>query len=189
MAELKVCAIKLAHIGDTEGEIVETQHRATAPALGDVIEVSADGVPVRARITRITPPAGDDGHFTIDADELSSGYLWEITRAMAQSDDCDASSGVLPAIQPKRPHLALGATLKLARQCHALARQAIERPNPDLAAARRYVKLACRAGRLVAPYLESQELRRRIVGYKPMSEEEWEKLWPLTLEASEPASE
>ena len=94
MAELKVCAIKLAHIGDTEGEIVETQHRATAPALGDVIEVSADGVPVRARITRITPPAGDDGHFTIDVDELSSGYLWEITRAMAQSDDCDASSGV-----------------------------------------------------------------------------------------------
>ena len=189
MAELKVCAINLAHIGDAEGEIVETQHRATAPAVGDVIEVSAGGGQVRARVTRITPTAGDDGHYTIDVDALSSGYLWEITRAMAQSDDCDASSGASSVIQPKRPHLALGATLKLARQCHALARQAVERPNPDLAAARRYVKLACRAGRLAAPYLESQELRRRIVGYKPMSEEEWEKLWPAISEGSEAASE
>ena len=55
MAELKVCAINLAHIGDAEGEIVETQHRATAPAVGDVIEVSAGGGQVRARVTRITP--------------------------------------------------------------------------------------------------------------------------------------
>ncbi len=189
MAELKVCAIKLVHIGDTEGEIVEMQHRAAAPAVGDVIEVSANGMRVRARVTRITPPAGDDEHFTIDVDELSSSYLWEITRAMAQSDDCDASSDAPPAIQPKRPHSALGATLELARQCHALARHAVERPNPDLAAARQFVKLASRAGRLAAPYLESQELRRRIVSYKPMSEEEWEKLWPLISEGSEAASE
>ena len=28
------------------------------------------------------------------------------------------------------------------------------------------------------PYLENEELRRRIIGYNPMSEEEWEKLWP-----------
>jgi hypothetical protein len=189
MAELKTCAMKLTRIGDAEGEIVETQHRATVPTVGDVVEVSADGAHIRARVTRISPPSGSCGLFTIDVDELSSGYLWEITAAMVQSDDCKLSSGALSAMPPKRPHLALEATLKLARQCHALARQAVERPNPDLAAAKRYVKLACRAGRLATPYLHDEELRRRIVGYKPMSEEEWEHLWPSTVEGSETVGE
>jgi hypothetical protein len=40
------------------------------------------------------------------------------------------------------------------------------------------VKLARRAGWLAFPYLENEELRRRVIGYKPMSEEEWEQLWP-----------
>jgi hypothetical protein len=31
------------------------------------------------------------------------------------------------------------------------------------------------------PYLKDEELRRRIVGYKPMSEEEWGRLWPSFL--------
>ena len=44
------------------------------------------------------------------------------------------------------------------------------------------MKAARRAGCLVAPYLQDEELLRRIVGYKPMSEEEWERLWPAHLQ-------
>jgi hypothetical protein len=96
---------------------------------------------------------------------------------MAKSDDSGPPNA--PALlRAKKPHSALEATLRLARQCHALARQALERPKPDLSAARRYVKVARRAGWLAFPYLEDEELRRRVIGYNPMSEEEWEKLWP-----------
>jgi hypothetical protein len=181
-AELKICLMKLTRIGDAEGETVETQYRATAPAVGDVIEVSVDGKPVGARVTRVSsPPPGTDGHFTIDVDELSSGYLWETFSALAQSDDGEHSSDELSSTKPTKPHSALEATLKLARQCHALTSQALDRPKPDLAAALRYMKLARRAGWLAVPYLKDEELRRRIVGYKPMSEEEWGRLWPSFL--------
>ena len=134
---------------------------------------------VRARVTHITAPAANaEGDFTIDADELSSGYLWETLIALAKSDDGGLPPNAPSLQKPKSPHAALEPTLRLARQCHALARQALERPRPDLFAARRYVKLARRAGWLAFPYLENEELRRRIIGYKPMSEEEWEQLWP-----------
>lgn len=70
MTEIKTCVMKLRRIGDAEGETVEIQRRATVPAVGDVIEVSVDGKPIRARVTRIvSPPGGPQGHFTIDVDE------------------------------------------------------------------------------------------------------------------------
>jgi hypothetical protein len=76
--ELKTCVMKLRRIGDTDGETIEIQHRATVPALGEVIEVSVGEAIVRARVTHISAPAANvPGEFTIGADELSSGYLWE----------------------------------------------------------------------------------------------------------------
>jgi hypothetical protein len=177
--ELKTCVMKLRRIGNAESETIEIQQRLTIPALGEVIEVSVGETIVRARVTHITAdPTSAEADFTIDADELSSGYLWETLIALAKSDDGGLPPNP-PALQtPKSPHSALEPTLRLARQCHALARQALERPKPDLFAARRYVKLARRAGWLAFPYLESEELRRRVIGYKPMSEQEWEQLWP-----------
>jgi hypothetical protein len=67
-------------------------------------------------------------------------------------------------------------------QLRWLYRQALDRTKPDLAVALRCVKAARRAGCLVAPYLQDEELLRRIVGYKPMSEEEWERLWQSHLQ-------
>ena len=174
--------MKLTRIGDAEGETVETQHRATIPAVGDVIDVTVGGMLVRARVIRVSPSSGAEGHFTIDVDELSSGYLLETLSALAQSDNGKVSSDELSSMKATKPHSALGATLKLARQCHALTRQALDRPKPDLAVALRYMKAARRAGCLVAPYLQDEELLQRIVGYKPMSEEEWERLWPSHLQ-------
>ena len=40
------------------------------------------------------------------------------------------------------------------------------------------MRIARRAGWLAFPFIEGEELRRRIVGYKPMSEEEWNQFWP-----------
>jgi hypothetical protein len=40
------------------------------------------------------------------------------------------------------------------------------------------MKLARRAAWLAFPYVKDEELKRRIVGYKPMSESEWEQLCP-----------
>jgi hypothetical protein len=182
-AELKICLMRLARIGDAEGETVETQHRATMPEVGDVIDVTVDGMPVRARVTRISSRSpGAEGHFMIDVDELSNGYLLETLSALAQSDDGKLSSDELSSMKSTKPHSALGATLKLARQCHALTRQVLDRPKPDLGVALRYMKAARRAGCLAAPYLQDEELLRRIVGYKPMSDEEWERLWPSHLQ-------
>jgi hypothetical protein len=130
-ADFKICVMKLTRIGDAEGETVETQHRATTPAVGDVIDVTVDGMPVRARVTRISSPSpGAEGHFTIDVDELSSGYLLETLSALAQSEDGKLSSDEFSSVKPTKPHSALGATLKLARQCHALTRQAPTGRNP-----------------------------------------------------------
>jgi hypothetical protein len=177
--QLKTCVVKLRRIGNAESEAIEIQLRVTIPVVGEVIEVSVGEATVRARVTNISAPAaGEEGNYTIDVDELSSGYLWETLIALAKSDDSGLPSNAPPLQKPKRPHQALEPTLRLARQCHALARQALERPKPDLFAARRYVKLARRAGWLAFPYLENEELRRRVVGYKPMSEEEWDQLWP-----------
>ena len=181
IAELNICVIRLTRIGNAEGEIVDTQHRVTVPAVGEVIEVALDGLTVRARVTHISSPLpGAEKCFTIAVDELSSGYLLETLSALAQSADGRLSSGVSP-MEPAKPHLALEATLKLARQCHTLTRRALDQPKPDMAAALRYMKVARRAGRLAAPYLKDEQLRRRIVGYKPMSEEEWGLLWPGSL--------
>jgi len=177
--ELKTCVIRLRRIGNAESETLEIQHRVTVPALGEVIEVSVGEAIVRARVTQVSAAAADAvADVTIDVDELSSGYLWETLIALAKSDDGGVPPNAPALPKPKRPHAALEPTLRLAQQCHALAREALERPKPDLFAARRYVKLARRAGWLAFPYLENEELRRRVIGYKPMSEEEWEQLWP-----------
>jgi hypothetical protein len=40
------------------------------------------------------------------------------------------------------------------------------------------MKAARRAAWLAFPYVKDEELKRRIVGYQPMSEAEWEQLWP-----------
>jgi hypothetical protein len=114
--EHKHCLIRLKRIGDAEGRTVETQLRTEIPAIGDVIEVSADG-------TNVPAP----------------------------------------------------------RQCHGLARHFLDRTKPDMQAALRYMRIARRAGWLAFPFIEDEELRRRIVGYKPMSEEEWKQLWPSDL--------
>jgi hypothetical protein len=83
--ELKTCVMKLRRIGDTDGETIEIQHRATVPALGEVIEVSVGEAIVRARVTHISAPAANvPGEFTIGADELSSGYLWETLIALGE---------------------------------------------------------------------------------------------------------
>ncbi len=182
-AELNICVIRLTRIGNAEGEIVETQHRVTVPAVGEVIEVALDEMTVRARVTHISSPLpGAEKCFTIAVDELSSGYLWETLSALAQCADDGLSSGV-SSMEPAstKPHLALEATLRLARQCHTLTRRALDQPKADMAAALRYMKLARRAGRLAAPYVKDEALRQRIVGYKPMSEDEWERVWPASL--------
>lgn len=183
IAELNICVIRLTRLGEAEGEIVDTQHRVTVPAVGEVIEVALDELTVRARVTHISSPLpGAERCFTIAVDELSSGYLLETLSALAQSADDGLSSGG-SSIEPAstKPHPALEATLKLARQCHTLSRRALDQPKPDMAAAVRYMKVARRAGCLAAPYLKDEQLRRRIVGYKPMSEEEWGLLWPKSL--------
>ncbi len=183
IAELNICVIRLTRLGEAEGEIVDTQHRATVPTVGEVIEVALDKLTVRARVTHISSPLpGAERCFTIAVDELSSGYLLETLSALAQCADDRLSSGgssIEPA--PTKPHPALEATLKLARQCHTLSRRALDQPKPDMAAAVRYMRVARRAGCLAAPYLKDEQLRRRIVGYKPMSEEEWGLLWPRSL--------
>ena len=135
---------------------------------------------VRARVTQVSAPAANAaGEFTIDADELSSGYLWETLIALAKSDDGGLPPNT-PALQKHeepsfgtRSDAEVGATMP--RSC---SYKLSNGRSPDLFAARRYVKLARRAGWLALPYLENEELRRRVVGYKPMSEEEWERLWP-----------
>jgi hypothetical protein len=40
------------------------------------------------------------------------------------------------------------------------------------------MRVARRAGWLAFPYIEDEELRRRIVSYKPLSEVEWKLLCP-----------
>jgi hypothetical protein len=176
--QFKTCVMKLRRIGNAESETIETQQRLILPALGEVIEIAAGETTVRARVTQVSDAANAEGDFTVEADELSSGYLWETLIALAKSDDGGLTPKTPAPQKHKSPHSALEPTLRLARQCHALAIQALERPRPDLFAARRYLKLARRAGWLALPYLESEELRRRLVGYKPISEQEWERLWP-----------
>jgi hypothetical protein len=176
--EFKTCVMKLRRIGNAESETIETQQRLILPALGEVIEIAAGERTVRARVIQVSDAANAEGDFTIEADELSSGYLWETLIALAKSDDGGLTPKTPAPQKHKSPHSALEPTLRLARQCHALAIQALERPRPDLFAAKRYLKLARRAGWLALPYLESEELRRRLVGYKPISEQEWERLWP-----------
>jgi hypothetical protein len=97
---------------------------------------------------------------------------------LAQHEAGESAYGTRPGATPMKPHLAFGATLNLVRQCHALAREALERPKPDLRIALRHMRVARRAGWLAFPYIENEELRRRIVSYKPMSAAEWHQLWP-----------
>ena len=178
--EHKHCLIRLKRIGDAEGRTVETQLRTEIPAIGDVIEVSADGTNVPARVIKVGAPDAE-GHCNIEADELSSSYVLDTFSALAQLDSGEAQFDTRSSVPAKRPHLAFGATLSLARQCHGLARHFLDRTKPDMQAALRYMRIARRAGWLAFPFIEDEELRRRIVGYKPMSEEEWKQLWPSNL--------
>lgn len=179
-AELKTFLIRLRRIGDAAGEVVENQHRTAVPTIGDVIEVSVNGQTVVARVVQIVS-AEAERNITIDADELSSSYVWDTFTALAQHDAGEGQCDSRPSVPPMKPHLAFQATLNLVRQCHALSREVLERPKPDLRIALRHMRIARRAGWLVFPYIENEELRRRVISYKPMSEAEWELLWPSYL--------
>jgi hypothetical protein len=179
-SELKACVIKLRHIGDAEGEVVETQSRTEIPPIGEVIEVSVNGAIARARVVQIECE-GAGGTVTIEADELSSSYVWDTFTALAQFDAGEGQSEICSLAPSVQPHLAFDATLSLVRQCHALAWRFLDRPKPDLTSALRYMRVARRAAWLAFPYIQSDELRRRIVGYKPMSEAEWKQLWPSPI--------
>jgi hypothetical protein len=179
-ADLKTCVIKLRRIGDAAGEVVETQQRTVVPTIGDVIEVKVNGATVAARVVR-NSSAEAGRSITIDADELSSSYVWDTFAALAQHDAGEIQCDARPSLPPMKPHLAFQATLSLVRQCHALSREALERPNPDLRTALRHMRIARRAGWLVFPYIGNEELRRLVVSYKPMSEADWKQLWPSNL--------
>lgn len=176
-AECRACVIKLRHIGDAESKVVATQSRTEIPLIGEVIEVSLNGVTARARVVQIDCE-GAEGAVTIQADELSSSYVWDTFIALAQNDAEEGPSKSSSLAPSKPPHLAFEATVSLVRQCHALAWRFLDRPKPDLTSALRYMRVARRAAWLAFPYIQSDELRRRIVGYKPMSQAEWERLWP-----------
>jgi len=165
--EHKHCLIRLKRIGDAEGRTVETQLRTEIPAIGDVIEVSADGTNVPARVIKVGPPDAE-GHCNIEADELSSSYVLDTFSTLAQLDSGEAQFDTRSSVPAKRPHLAFGATLSLARQCHGLARHFLDRTKPDMQAALRYMRIARRAGWLAFAFIEDEELRRRIVGYEPI---------------------
>ena len=175
--EHKPCLIRLKRIGDAEGKAVETQLRSEIPAIGDVIEVAVDGTSVPARVIEVGPP-DVQGHCTIEVDELSSSYILDTFSTLAQLDSGESQFDTRSSVPAKKPPLAFGATLSLARQCHGLARHFLGRTKPDMQTALRYMRIARRAGWLAFPFIEDEELRRRIVGYKPMSEEEWNQFWP-----------
>ena len=84
-AEFKACVIRLKRIGDAESEVVETQSRIEIPSVGEVIEVSVNGTIVRARVVHIECD-GAERTVTIEADELSSSYVWDTFSALAQFD-------------------------------------------------------------------------------------------------------
>jgi hypothetical protein len=180
-ADLKTCFIRLRRIGDAAGEIVEKQNRADVPAIGDVIEVSLGEATVPARVVQVTGAGLEEIAVIIEADELSRSYVWDTFTALAQHEAGETAPGAPSVETPMHPHLAFKATLILVRQCHGLSREALERPKPDLRTALRHMRVARRAGWLAFPYVENEELRRRIVSYKPMSEAEWEQLWPAHL--------
>jgi hypothetical protein len=177
--ECKECTIKFRHIGDAEGEVVETQSRTEIPPIGEVIEVSVNGATARARVVKIEC---EGAVVTIEADELSSSYVWDTFGALAEYDAAENQSEICSLAPSTQPHLAFEATLNLVRQCHALAWRFLDRPKPDLTSALRYMRVARRAAWLAFPYIKSDELRRRIVGYKPMSQAEWEQLWPSPMD-------
>ena len=78
-----------------------------------------------------------------DVDRTGEVRRWRTAAERASSSEAEEPSF------GARGDTKVGATM------HALARQALERPKPDLFAARRYVKLARRAGWLAFPYLEN----------------------------------
>ena len=119
-AECRACVIKLRHIGDAESKVVATQSRTEIPLIGEVIEVSLNGVTARARVVQIDCE-GAEGAVTIQADELSSSYVWDTFIALAQNDAEEGPSKSSSLAPSKPPHLAFEATVSLVRQCHALA--------------------------------------------------------------------
>jgi hypothetical protein len=176
----KTCVIKLRRIGDATGTIVEQQRRRFVPGIGDVIQVSLGDMTVPARVVHVGSPDAEQA-ITIETDELSSSYVWDTFDALAQHEASEDTCGVRPVTPPIKPHPAFRATLDLVRQCHALARDALHRPTPDLRAALRHMRVARRAGWLAFPHIENEELRRRAVSHTPMSEAEWKELWPSNL--------
>jgi hypothetical protein len=172
-----MCVLKVRRIGDAEGEPVGTQSRTDIPPVGEILEVTVNGSSVRARVYRVDVKTVE-GTVIIEADELSQTYAWDALSAMVQFHSVEGRGGGAESAVSLRPHLAFDATLRLVRQSHALARRFLERPKPDIATALRYMKAARRAAWLAFPYVKDEELKRRIVGYQPMSEAEWEQLWP-----------
>jgi hypothetical protein len=175
-APSKTCLLKLRRIGDAAGQLVAIQSRFEIPSIGDIIEITVNGAAVQARVFRLDTETAD-GTITVEADELSSGYAWEALSEMARFDAEETRADASATESSLRP-LAFDATLGLVRQSHALARRFLDRPKPDFSIALRYTKAARRAGWLAFPYIKDEEFKRRVVGYKPMSEAEWEQFWP-----------
>jgi hypothetical protein len=174
------CMIRLRRIGETDAESIGIQHHKTLPTLGEVIKVSGQNVDCYARVVQIAS-ANADGYVAIEVDELSPNYIWDTFSVLTQIDAHESHNDVRWSSPPKKPHRALPTTLNLVRKCHELSRHFLERPKPDMKTALSYMRLARRAGWLAFPYIRDEELRRRIVGYKPMSDDEWQELWPSEL--------
>ena len=179
--EQKHCLIRLKRIGDAEGRTVETQLRTEIPAIGDVIEVSADRNNVPARVIKVGPPDAE-GHCNIEADELSSSYVLDTFSTLAQLNSGEAQFDTRSSVPAKRPHLAFGATLSLARQCHGLAETLFGSNKARYASCPATHEDCAQGGLASIPFhrgRRTQAAYRR--GYKPMSEEEWKQLWPSDL--------
>jgi hypothetical protein len=176
-APSKTCLLKLRRIGDAAGQLVATQSRSEIPSIGDIIEITVNEAAVQARVFRLDTETAD-GTITVEADELSSGYAWEALSEMVRFDAEETQAHASATVSSLQPHLAFDATLGLVRESHAIARRFLDRPKPDFSIALRYMKAARRAGWLAFPYIKDEEFKRRVVGYKPMSEAEWEQFWP-----------
>ncbi len=84
---------------------------------------------------------------------------------------------------PAKPKRAVQLSLDTMRRLRRLAREALAKAEPDRTAAEEFMKLARDVAESAAPFLSDMDLRQRILGDEPMSEEEWERFrrgpnWP-----------
>src|ERR1700743_1419366 len=98
-ADLKACVVRLRRIGEAAGEVVERQERPDIPAIGDVFEGAGDEATVPARVVQIRA-AGAEQIVTIEADELSSSYIWDTFTALAQHEAGESAQSARPGLPP-----------------------------------------------------------------------------------------